>query len=178
MKVILLVREYRAVLWGWRKWRTYQEWNATARVNHRPKYIVGHLFPTNGPPCITLSFWCVLSLQLAIKIVITGLYKHFCKHFFFLSDMLFLMFITLFLVCCTGFFSSCGKRGLLSSCGARASHWRWLLLLQSRGSRALRLQKLRLRSSRTQAVVVVHELTCSEACGILPDQESPLCLLH
>jgi len=83
MKVILLVREYRAVLWGWRKWRTYQEWNATARVNHRPKYIVGHLFPTNGPPCITLSFWCVLSLQLAIKIVITGLYKHFCKHFFF-----------------------------------------------------------------------------------------------
>ena len=34
-----------------------------------------------------------------------------------------------------GLFSSCGKRGLLSSCGVWASHWGWLLLLQSMGSR-------------------------------------------
>ena len=133
-------------------------------------------FPTNGPPCITLSFWCFLSLQLAIKIVITGLYKHFCKHFFFLSDMLFLMFISLFLVCCTGFFSSCGKRGLLSSCGARASHWRWLLLLQRRGLRALRLRKLRLLSSRTQAVVVVRGLTCLKHADFCQIRNQ--CLLH
>jgi len=39
-----------------------------------------------------------------------------------------------------GLFSSCGDGMLLSSCRVRAS--RWLLLLQSIGSRALRLQWL------------------------------------
>ena len=37
-----------------------------------------------------------------------------------------------------GLFSSCGDGVLLSSCGVRVS--RWLLLLQSTGSRMLRLQ--------------------------------------
>ena len=30
-----------------------------------------------------MHFWCFLSLQLAIKIVIIGLYNHFWRHFFF-----------------------------------------------------------------------------------------------
>ena len=42
----------------------------------------------------------------------------------------------------------------------------WLLLLQSTGSRHLGL------------IVVAHRLSCSEACGIFPDQGSNPFLLH
>ena len=49
--------------------------------------------------------------------------------------------------------------------GARASHYRGLLL-QSTGSR------------RAGSVVVAHGPSCSEACGIFPDQGSNPCPLH
>ena len=42
----------------------------------------------------------------------------------------------------------------------------WPLLLRSTGSR------------RAGSVVVAHGLSCSAACGILPDQGSNLCPLH
>ena len=42
----------------------------------------------------------------------------------------------------------------------------WLLLLRSTGSR------------RAGSVVVAHELSCSVACGIFPDQGSNPCPLH
>ena len=58
----------------------------------------------------------------------------------------------------------------------------WLLLLQDTGSRARRLQSLwpvgsivvapRLQS--TGSVVVVHGVSCSEACGVFLDQGSSL----
>ena len=58
---------------------------------------------------------------------------------------------------CTWASSSCGKQGLLSSCGVRASHY-WLLLFQRISSRCMR------------SVVA--------ACGIFPDQGSNPCPLH
>ena len=48
----------------------------------------------------------------------------------------------------------------------------WLLLLQSESSRAPRLQAVALRLSS-----VAHGLSCSAACGILPDQGSTPCSL-
>ena len=53
-----------------------------------------------------------------------------------------------------------------------------LLLLWSRGCRAPGLQWLQLPSSRAGSVVLVHGLSCSSACGVLPDQGVNPCLLH
>ena len=75
---------------------------------------------------------------------------------------------------------------------------RWLLLLWSMGSIGTQAQQLWLAGSRAQAqqlwrlgsvvvarglqsagsVVVAHELSCSVACGIFPDQGSDPCPLH
>ena len=43
--------------------------------------------------------------------------------------------------CCAWAFSSCSEWGVLSSCSVWASHWGWLLFLQSTGSR-VKAQKL------------------------------------
>ena len=56
----------------------------------------------------------------------------------------------------------CGEWVLLLGC--KGVSLRWLLLLQSIGSRA--------------SAVAVHGLSCSEACGLLPDQGSNSTLLH
>ena len=58
-----------------------------------------------------------------------------------------------------------------------------LLLLQSTGSRVRGLPQLWHRGSlaaalETGSIVVVHQLSCSTACGIFLDQRSNLCLLH
>ena len=63
--------------------------------------------------------------------------------------------------CCAQAFSSCGERGLLTGFSLR-----WLLLLQSTGSRS------------AGSVVVAHGLSCSAACGIFPDQGLNPCPLH
>ena len=63
---------------------------------------------------------------------------------------------------------------------------RWLLLLQSMGSRVHGLQQLRHVASvvaaprlySTGSVVVAHKLSCSVAYGIFPDQGWNPCLLH
>jgi len=62
------------------------------------------------------------------------------------------------LPCCA--FSSCTEWGLLSSCSVRSSHYG--------GFSCCRAQALGTRAS----VVVVHRLSCSEACGIFPDHGS------
>ena len=87
--------------------------------------------------------------------------------------------------CCARTFSSCSERGLLFVMV------RGLLIVVAsvvaeHGLQAHGLQQLqhtgsvvvgcRLQSSGS--VVVVHELSCSAACGILPDQESNPCPLH
>ena len=56
-----------------------------------------------------------------------------------------------------GFFSSCGKQGLLSSCRVRISH---------RGG------------EHAASVAVVHSLSCPVPCGIFADQGLSQCPLH
>ena len=51
---------------------------------------------------------------------------------------------------------------------------RWLLLLWSTGSRRTGFSSCGTRASE----VVAHELSCSAACGIFPDQGSNPCPLH
>ena len=63
-------------------------------------------------------------------------------------------------------FSSCGKRGPLSSSRCAGLSLSRPLLLRSTGS------------SRAGSVVVAHGPSCSAACGIFPDQGSNPCALH
>ena len=82
-------------------------------------------------------------------------------------------------------FSSCSKQGLLSGCGARASHC-GCLLLRSTSSRMCRLPQLWHVDSvvavcglwSTGSLVVEHGLSCFAACGIVSDWGSNLYLLH
>ena len=60
--------------------------------------------------------------------------------------------------CCTRASSSCGERGLLSSCGGSFSCGAW-----APGTRA--------------SVVAVWGLSCSVTCGVFPGQGSKLCML-
>ena len=65
--------------------------------------------------------------------------------------------------CCVLAFSSCDKRGILSSCNAWASHW---------GSfPCYRTWVLRVLAS----AAVVLKLSCSEALGVFPVWSSNLC---
>ena len=72
---------------------------------------------------------------------------------------------------CTGssmlcrLFSSCSQQRLLSSCGARASHWvASLVWVQALG--------------HTGSVVVAHGLSSAMTCGIFLDQGTNLCPPH
>ena len=75
------------------------------------------------------------------------------------------------------------RAGATLRCGARASHCGGFSLLRSTGSKARRLQQLwhlgsvgvACRLQSTGSVVVANGLSCSEACGIFPDQGSNLC---
>ena len=94
---------------------------------------------------------------LVIYFIYSSVYEY-RLFFFFLA--------ALGLRCCVWAFSSCGQWGLLfvAVCG--------LLIVVAYlccGARALGVQA---------SVVVAHGLSCSAACGILPDQGSKPCLLH
>ena len=102
------------------------------------------------------------------------------KHCFF--KILFLAVLGLH---CSMGFSLVVKNGLLSSCGACASHCSDF----SRAAQALRCtgfsscltwaQQLQLPGSRAQAQQVwCTGFSCSSACGIFPNQGLNLCLLH
>ena len=69
------------------------------------------------------------------------------------------------LPCCVGFFSSCSKWGLLSSCGAQASHCGGFSYYRAWA----------LENSLSS---LVHKLSCSAACVIFWDQGSNLCFLY
>ena len=77
---------------------------------------------------------------------------------------MFNLFLTVLGLCCCLDFS-CGKQGLLSSCSVQASRCCGF---------SCEAQALGLWPS----VAVAHGLSCSRACGIFPDQEMNLCLLH
>ena len=69
--------------------------------------------------------------------------------------------------CCVRAFSSCGEQGLLFV-AVRGLLMRWLLLLQSTGSR--RSASVVAARGPAGSVVVAHGLSCSAACGIFLDQ--------
>ena len=68
---------------------------------------------------------------------------------------------------CVQAFSGCGKRGILSSWGALASH--------CGGFFCCRTQALGCMNS---VVVAAHRLRSPKTCGIFPDQGLNLCPLH
>ena len=74
--------------------------------------------------------------------------------------------VVLGLHCCAGAFSSCGKRGLLFSCGAWAYHYGGISCC-----RAWVLQ-------HADSLVVMHGLSCPKACGLFPDDSLNPCPLH
>ena len=82
-----------------------------------------------------------------------------CLNFLKINLFIYLFLAALSLCCCARAFSSCRERGL-PFLVAGAFSLRWLLLLQSTGSR------------RTGSVLVELGLSCSTACGIFPDQGS------
>ena len=101
--------------------------------------------------------------------------------------LLFLSFFKcdFYLLCCAGssllhgLFSSCWEQGLLFV------SVRGLLLLQSTGSRCTGFSSCGTGLGccgspplETSSVGVVHGLSCSQACGIFPDQGWNLCHLH
>ena len=75
---------------------------------------------------------------------------------------LYLFLAALGLHCCMRVFSSCGERGLRSSC--------------SQGLRLLIAVAFLVAERRL--IVVVPRFSCHTACGIFSDQGSNLCPLH
>ena len=92
--------------------------------------------------------------------------RAFWSYFFFFN------FIYLFYLCLCWVFVSVGGLSLVAASGGHSSSRcaglspSWPLLLRSTGSR------------RAGSVVVAHGLSCSAACGTLPDQGPNPCLLH
>ena len=105
---------------------------------------------------------------LSVILIILFIYFQFWLHWVFTA---------------TQTFSSCGERGLHSSCSVGFSLSR--LLSWSMGSRVHRLRQLWYMGSaavpglqRAGSIVLVHRLSCSVARGIFPDPGSNPCLLH
>ena len=97
------------------------------------------------------------------------------------SDPRVIAFIYLFLAvlglcCCTGLLSLVAVSGgySLAACFSLT----WLLLLWSSGSRRVSFSSCGSQALDTGSIVVAHRLSCSEACGIFPDQGSNPWLLH
>ena len=122
----------------------------------------------------------ILTLSFKVFIISWKFVVHSFKLHFFPQTTQYSGFLSLFLKnnfiyflfgyaglhCCSGFFSSCSKEGLISSCGVWASH--------SGGFSCCRAWTLGLSSCSSQAlehrsVVVVHGFSCSVACGFFPD---------
>ena len=99
--------------------------------------------------------------------------------FFFFKYFTYLFLAVLGLRCCSGFFSLVAASvGLLSSCRAGSSHCQGFSCsrAQAPGSRVSMVVALRLSS--IGSIVLAHRLSCSETCGIFPNQGSNPCLLH
>ena len=75
-------------------------------------------------------------------------------------------------------FSSCGDRGLLSSCRVQASHCGGFSCLRAQALRHMAFSSGDSQALDTGSTAVVHRPSCSRACGISPDQGSNPCPLH
>ena len=92
----------------------------------------------------------------------------------FLSYLKWCLFLILVLavlgLCCFAQdFSGCGVWGPLSSCVVRASHWGGFSCC---GAQSLGSPASVAAAVDADPIAVVHELSCSVVCGILPDQGS------
>ena len=104
---------------------------------------------------------------------------------FFLIKKLFIFDCTGSLLLC-GLFSSSGEWGLLSRCGALASHCGSFSCCRAQVLGQHTLQQwqhmgsvvVAPRLQITGSIVVVHRFSVSMARGIFPDQELNSCLLH
>ena len=96
-----------------------------------------------------------------------------CDLFFFVCFFLYLL-VTLGLCYCMRAFSSCDTWGDRCQCGARASHWSGFSGgAQAPGAGASGVVACGLSSCGSCSlvwVVMARGLTCSIACGMLPDQ--------
>ena len=77
-----------------------------------------------------------------------------------------------------GVFSSCGDWGLLFSGSVQASRCSGVSCCRARALRAQVSVGVAPGLWSTGSVVVAHRLSCSEVCGVFPDQEWNPCLLH
>ena len=123
--------------------------------------------------CLPLQSW--YRNNFIILTILLCLLHLSCKHFSIdrcpLDIIIIIIIINLFIYFmavlglrfCARAFSSCGERGPLFIAGLSLSQ---PLPLWSTGSR------------RAGSVAVAHGLSCSTACGILPDQGSNPCPLH
>ena len=98
----------------------------------------------------------------------------------FHSSLLLIYLLWLCCVCVASWlFSSCGKQGPLSSCGAQASPCRGFSCSRAR---AFRNSAFSSRGSwaperkSTGSIVLAHRLSCSLACGIFPDRTHVSCI--
>ena len=101
------------------------------------------------------------------SLIVSGLTFRSSIHFeFFLKKLFIYLFMAVLgLRFCERAFSSCGKRGPLFI----AVHGPLTIAASLVGSTG---------SRRAGSVIMAHGLSCSVACGILPDQGSNPCPLH
>ena len=110
---------------------------------------------------------------------ICHLKSFFCLKSSFLKKSLLIYFWLCWIFITAGLFSSCGKQGLLFSCGTQDSHCSGFSCCRSTGSRGNGLSICSSQAvGRRGSVAVVHRLSCSTACGIFPDQGSNPCFLN
>ena len=77
-----------------------------------------------------------------------------------------------------GLLSSCGEQGLLGSCSFRASHCGSYSRCRARALGYMGSLAVAPALWSTGSIAVVHRFSCSEACGIFPDQGLNVYVLH
>ena len=129
-----------------------------------------------------LNFWDICAFQKWLSSLYNAAHNLILKKNYYKNIYIYLLlFIYLFLAmlglcCCVWPFSGCGKWGLLTSCGAWASHCGDLSCC---GVQALDSSGFSSCCSQAHGpVVVAHRLSCSAGCGIFLDQELNPCPLH
>ena len=97
--------------------------------------------------------------------------------FFFFSNFIYLWLLVLH-SCAGFFFSSWGEWGLLSICGAWASHCGGFPCWGAWALGCVGFSSCDSGALEHSSLVMAHRLSCSAVCGVFPDQGSNPRLLH
>ena len=135
----------------------------------------GQVVPLAWPPLSGLPHPSTDQIPLVSQL--GGTQGHLCTNLHSFPCFFFFLAV-LGLCCCSGFFSSCGEWGLLSSCGARASHCAGFSHCRAQAPGTWTSAAVAHGLNSTDSIVVVPGLSCSMACGIFPDQGWSPPLLH